>query len=105
MRASECMYVCECVRLRVTWEWMHLCTQLSILISSTDRSMTESLFRTLTCSPSMAIVNLLFKPFSSFVLFRLYQERGGNYADLSIPGLPDFGLGGVPAQSKLGGHP
>ncbi|KAI0225723.1 Type-1 angiotensin II receptor-associated protein-like [Lamellibrachia satsuma] len=48
----------------------------------------------------MAIVNLLFKPFSSFVLFRLYQERGGNYADLSIPGLPDFGLGGVPAQNR-----
>ncbi|KAK2180113.1 hypothetical protein NP493_459g02063 [Ridgeia piscesae] len=56
-----------------------------------------------TYSSFMAILNLLFKPLSSFVLFRLYQERGGNYSDLSIPGLPDFGLGGVPGQNRYQG--
>ncbi len=42
----------------------------------------------------MAIVNLLIKPFTSFVLYRLYQDRGGSYADFGIPGMPDFGAGG-----------
>lgn len=42
----------------------------------------------------MAIVNLLIKPFTSFILYRLYQDRGGQYGDLGIPGIHNFGLGG-----------
>ena len=39
---------------------------------------------------SMAIINLLIKPFTSFVLFKIYQHRGGSYGDLNIPGVPNF---------------
>jgi len=39
----------------------------------------------------MAVVNLLLKPFTSFVLYRLHQERGGAYGDFSIAGIPNFG--------------
>ncbi|KAK3578021.1 hypothetical protein CHS0354_027234 [Potamilus streckersoni] len=42
----------------------------------------------------MAIVNLILKPFTAFLLFRVSQERGGNYAAISFPGvsnLPGFG--------------
>ena len=44
---------------------------------------------------SMAIVNLIIKPFTSFVLYRMYQDRGGNYSD--------FGIGGIPGMPNLGG--
>ncbi len=39
----------------------------------------------------MAIINLLIKPFSSFVLYRIYQDRGGHYSDFGIPGMPNMG--------------
>ena len=45
-------------------------------------------------SSSMAIVNLLIKPLSSFVLYRLHQDRGGAYGDFGIPGMPNFGVSG-----------
>ena len=43
----------------------------------------------------MAIVNLIIKPFTSFVLYRMYQDRGGNYSD--------FGISGIPGIPNLGG--
>jgi len=43
---------------------------------------------------SMSITNLIIKPFTSFVLYRLYQERGGQYGDFNFPGMPGFGVGG-----------
>ncbi|XP_064642835.1 type-1 angiotensin II receptor-associated protein-like isoform X3 [Lineus longissimus] len=43
-------------------------------------------------SLGMSIVNLLLKPFTSFIVYRIYQERGGSYGDFGIPGIP--GLGG-----------
>lgn len=46
----------------------------------------------------MCITNLIIKPISAFLLYRIYKERGGNYGDLNIPGirnLPGFG-GGSP---------
>lgn len=46
-------------------------------------------------SLGMSIINLLIKPFTTFVLYRIYQDRGGQYGDFNIPGMPAFG----------GGHP
>lgn len=43
---------------------------------------------------AMAIINLLARPFTSFVLYRIYQDRGGQYADFTVPGMPNFGMGG-----------
>ncbi|ELT95481.1 hypothetical protein CAPTEDRAFT_220979 [Capitella teleta] len=44
-------------------------------------------------SLGMAIVNLILKPFSSFILYRLYQDRGGQYSggEFGIPGVSAFG--------------
>ncbi|XP_074654454.1 type-1 angiotensin II receptor-associated protein-like isoform X1 [Tubulanus polymorphus] len=42
-------------------------------------------------SLGMSIVNLIIKPFTCFVLYRVHQERGGTYGDLGIPGMPNFG--------------
>ncbi|XP_013393586.1 type-1 angiotensin II receptor-associated protein isoform X4 [Lingula anatina] len=47
-------------------------------------------------SLGMTILNLLIKPFTCFMLYRVYQERGGSMGDLNIPGLdaanfPGFG--------------
>lgn len=42
----------------------------------------------------MSIVNLIFKPFSAFLLYRIFQDRGGSYDDLNIPGFPQFGNSG-----------
>ena len=42
----------------------------------------------------MCIANLIIKPISAFLLYRIYKERGGNYGDLNIPGIrniPGFG--------------
>ena len=39
----------------------------------------------------MAITNLILKPFTSFVLFRIYQDRGGQYSDFRFP---EFGSPG-----------
>ncbi|XP_064598722.1 type-1 angiotensin II receptor-associated protein-like [Liolophura sinensis] len=46
-------------------------------------------------SLGMSIVNLLIKPLTCLVTFRIYQERGGSYADINIPvpGLQAFGTG------------
>lgn len=35
----------------------------------------------------MSIVNLLLKPVSCFLLYRIYQDRGGIYDTFTIPGL------------------
>ncbi len=46
----------------------------------------------------MAIVNLIIKPFICFVLYRIYQDRGGQYSDFGIagiPGMPNLGGGGM----------
>ncbi|KAL3861085.1 hypothetical protein ACJMK2_007166 [Sinanodonta woodiana] len=44
---------------------------------------------------SMAIVNLIIKPFTAFLLFRVSQERGGNYSVINFPGVSNFpGFGG-----------
>lgn len=45
-------------------------------------------------SLGMAIVNLLLRPFSTFVLYRLYQDRGGQQGEFGIPGF-----------NPSGGHP
>jgi len=44
----------------------------------------------------MSVLNLILKPITAFLLFRIYKDRGGNYSDFSIPGvgnLPGFGAG------------
>lgn len=38
-----------------------------------------------TFCAGIAIVNLLFRPVSSVFLLRIFNERGGRYADLGIP--------------------
>ncbi|XP_014780949.1 type-1 angiotensin II receptor-associated protein-like isoform X1 [Octopus bimaculoides] len=38
-------------------------------------------------SLAMSIVNLILKPVSCFLLYRIYQDRGGIYETFSIPGL------------------
>ncbi|KAL3197011.1 hypothetical protein MRX96_014861 [Rhipicephalus microplus] len=45
---------------------------------------------------SIAIVNLLFRPVSSVFLLRIFNERGGRYADL---GIPNF-AGGVGSSGR-----
>lgn len=45
-------------------------------------------------SLGMAIVNLIIKPITAFLIYRIYRERGGSYSDFNIPGvgnLPGFG--------------
>ncbi|XP_069117478.1 LOW QUALITY PROTEIN: type-1 angiotensin II receptor-associated protein-like [Argopecten irradians] len=42
-------------------------------------------------STGMSIVNLILKPFSSILLYRVFKERGGEYGNLNIPGFPNFG--------------
>ena len=42
----------------------------------------------------MSILNLIIKPVTAFLLYRIYRDRGGNYSDFAIPGvgnLPGFG--------------
>ena len=51
----------------------------------------------------MAIVNLILRPFSSFVLFRISQDRGGQYSDFGIPGMPGMPGFGAP-NSKYEEH-
>lgn len=41
--------------------------------------------RQFTFCAGIAIVNLLFRPVSSVFLLRIFNERGGRYADLGIP--------------------
>ncbi|CAH1774271.1 unnamed protein product [Owenia fusiformis] len=41
-------------------------------------------------SLGMSIVNLIIKPITSFILYRIYQDRGGSYANFNIPGMPTF---------------
>ena len=48
----------------------------------------------------MAIINLVIKPFTSFILYRMYQDRGGRYSDFGIPGLPQFGNNGKSTMKK-----
>ena len=43
--------------------------------------------------PSMSILNLLLRPVSSFFLYKIYQERGGQYGNFGVPGMPNFGIG------------
>lgn len=44
-------------------------------------------------SLGMCITNLLLKPLTAFLLYRIWQDRQGNAFDLpfTIPGLPGFG--------------
>lgn len=42
----------------------------------------------------MSIVNLILKPFTAFLLYRIFQDRGGTYDDLNIPGFPQFNHSG-----------
>ncbi|XP_064642833.1 type-1 angiotensin II receptor-associated protein-like isoform X1 [Lineus longissimus] len=57
-----------------------------------DLSVTADMRNEYRFSLGMSIVNLLLKPFTSFIVYRIYQERGGSYGDFGIPGIP--GLGG-----------
>ncbi|OWF41219.1 type-1 angiotensin II receptor-associated protein-like isoform X2 [Mizuhopecten yessoensis] len=42
-------------------------------------------------STGMSIVNLIVKPFTSFLLYRIFKDRGGEYGTINIPGFPNFG--------------
>ncbi|KAH3824043.1 type-1 angiotensin II receptor-associated protein-like [Dreissena polymorpha] len=47
-------------------------------------------------SLGMSIVNLIIKPVTAFLIYRIYGERGGSYGDFHIPGvgnLPSFNPG------------
>lgn len=49
----------------------------------------------------MSIVNLMARPVTSVVLFRLANERGGNYNDIGVPNLAQyFGSGPSGAASR-----
>ncbi|EEC07596.1 conserved hypothetical protein [Ixodes scapularis] len=54
---------------------------------------------TFTFCAGMAIVLLLFRPISSILLLRIFNERGGRYADLGIPN-----FGGAVGGGGLGGR-
>ena len=44
----------------------------------------------------MCILNLIIKPVTAFLIFRVYRERGGTYSEFHIPGignLPSFDRG------------
>ncbi|XP_052759983.1 type-1 angiotensin II receptor-associated protein-like [Mya arenaria] len=52
-------------------------------------------------SLGMSIVNLIIKPVTAFLVYRIYRERGGSYGDFTIPGvgnLPSFNIGGSPSH-------
>ncbi|XP_045162865.1 type-1 angiotensin II receptor-associated protein-like isoform X2 [Mercenaria mercenaria] len=51
-------------------------------------------------SLGMAIVNLIAKPITAFLIYRIYRERGGSYSDFNIPGVGSLpGFGGSPQHS------
>ncbi|XP_060575278.1 type-1 angiotensin II receptor-associated protein-like [Ruditapes philippinarum] len=51
-------------------------------------------------SLGMAIVNLIVKPITAFLLYRIYRDRGGSYSDFNIPGVGNLpGFGGSPQHS------
>ena len=39
----------------------------------------------------MSITNLIIKPITAFLVWRIYQDRGGRFGELNFPGLPSFG--------------
>lgn len=50
-------------------------------------------------STGMSIVNLILKPFTAFLLYRVFKDRGGEYGDFQVPGFPNFGT-----APSAGGH-
>jgi len=49
----------------------------------------------------MCILNLLIKPFTGFLQYRILQERGGEYGGFSLPG--GLSVSGLPAAFARGG--
>ncbi|KAL4221128.1 hypothetical protein ACF0H5_019387 [Mactra antiquata] len=48
-------------------------------------------------SLGMCITNLIIKPITAFLIYRIYRERGGSYSDFNIPGVGNLpGFGGSP---------
>ncbi|XP_061197781.1 type-1 angiotensin II receptor-associated protein-like [Saccostrea echinata] len=50
-------------------------------------------------SLGMVITNLILKPLTAFLLWRIYQDRGGRFSDFNFPNLPQFG-GSPPGQGN-----
>ncbi|XP_046369761.2 type-1 angiotensin II receptor-associated protein-like isoform X2 [Haliotis rufescens] len=56
-------------------------------------------------SLGMAIVDLLIKPVTGFLLFRILRSRSGEYSEFTIPGVSNFpGFGGSGASAPPGGY-
>ncbi|XP_048751380.1 type-1 angiotensin II receptor-associated protein-like isoform X1 [Ostrea edulis] len=50
-------------------------------------------------SLGMTITNLILKPFTAFLMWRIYQDRGGRFSDFNFPNMPQFG-GPPPGQGN-----